>query len=126
MAVGDVTTGAALSTTFELDCGNGNGLRLRSDDANCSLFLQDGGSSSGSHVRLRAVSDELQLIANNNDRVHIESNADFSALDTTGAVLLPSLTTTQRNALTAINGMVIYNTTTGAVEAREGGAWVNL
>jgi hypothetical protein len=45
---------------------------------------------------------------------------------TTGALLLTRMTTTQRNALTAVNGMVIYNTTTGVVEAYEGGAWVNL
>jgi len=43
---------------------------------------------------------------------------------TTGALLLPRMTTTQRNALTAVNGMVIYNTTTKKVEFREDGAWV--
>lgn len=45
---------------------------------------------------------------------------------TTGALLLPRMTTAQRNALTAVNGMVIYNTTTGVIEGYEGGAWVNL
>ena len=53
----------------------------------------------------------------------------FVALEvqsTTKAFLLPRMTTTQRNVMTAVNGMVIYNTTTAVVEAREGGAWVNL
>ena len=45
---------------------------------------------------------------------------------TTGALLLPRMTTTQRNALTAVNGMIIYNTTTNVVEAYENGAWVNV
>ena len=45
---------------------------------------------------------------------------------TVGALLLPRMTTTQRDALTATNGMIIYNTTNGVVEAREGGAWVNI
>jgi hypothetical protein len=38
---------------------------------------------------------------------------------------LPSLTTTQRDALPPANGMSIYNSTTGAVESYCGGAWVN-
>jgi len=37
-----------------------------------------------------------------------------------------SLTTTQRNALTAANGMVIYNTTDNKFQGYENGAWVNL
>jgi len=52
-----------------------------------------------------------------------------AALDiqgTTGALLLPRLTTTQRNALTATNGMVIYNSTTTQLEAYENGSWVDL
>lgn len=36
---------------------------------------------------------------------------------------LPSLTTAQRNALTAVNGMHIYNSTTSRVEVYDNGAW---
>ena len=56
----------------------------------------------------------------------VTASTALEVRSTTGAFLLPRMTTTQRNALTAANGMVIYNTTTGVVEAREGGAWVNL
>lgn len=45
---------------------------------------------------------------------------------TTGALLLPRMTTAQRNALTAINGMLIYNTTTAKFQGYEAGAWTNL
>lgn len=45
---------------------------------------------------------------------------------TTGAFLLPRMTTTQRNLLTELDGMMIFNTTTGVIEGREGAAWVNL
>jgi len=38
---------------------------------------------------------------------------------------LNSLTTAQRDALSASNGMVIYNTTTNQTEFYEAGAWVN-
>lgn len=53
--------------------------------------------------------------------------AASAALDistTTGALLVPRMTTTQRDALTAANGMIVYNTTTGAFNFYEGGAWV--
>lgn len=42
---------------------------------------------------------------------------------TTGFLRLPNLNETQRDALTAANGMLIYNTTTNKVQARENGAW---
>jgi hypothetical protein len=36
------------------------------------------------------------------------------------------MTTAQRDAMTPVNGMMIYNTTTAVIEGREAGAWVNL
>lgn len=39
---------------------------------------------------------------------------------------IPSLTTAQRDGLTAKDGMMIYNTTLGCFQARRGGAWVDL
>lgn len=49
-----------------------------------------------------------------------------SVTGTTGFVQLPSLTTTQRNALTAANGMIIYNSTDNKFQGYENGAWANL
>lgn len=43
-----------------------------------------------------------------------------------GFVQFGSLTTTQRNALTAANGMVIYNTTANRFQGYQNGAWINL
>ena len=45
---------------------------------------------------------------------------------TTGALLLPRLTDVQRNALTAAAGMLIYDTTTPALEYWNGSAWIVL
>ena len=42
------------------------------------------------------------------------------------AIVIDSLTTTERDALTAVNGMVIYNSTTSRVEMYQGGAWIRL
>lgn len=47
----------------------------------------------------------------------------FSGTTHAGVTLL-SLTSTQRDALTAVNGMLILNTTTNALNARINGAWV--
>lgn len=38
----------------------------------------------------------------------------------------PKLTTTERDALDAVNGDVIYNTTNNRMEAYENGSWVDL
>jgi hypothetical protein len=43
---------------------------------------------------------------------------------TTKAVRLPRMTTTQRDALTALDGMLIFNTTTAALEYYDGSNWV--
>lgn len=43
-----------------------------------------------------------------------------------GFVQFGSLTTTERDALTAANGMVIYNSTDNKFQGYENGAWVNL
>ncbi len=54
------------------------------------------------------------------------SGTSIAVTGTAGTVKLPTLTTTQRNALSAANGMLIYNSTTSKIEAYAGGAWVAL
>jgi len=59
--------------------------------------------------------------------VGIGTTSPQGALDvssTTGAFIVPRMTTAQRDALTAVNGMIIYNTTTDQFNFREAGAWV--
>jgi hypothetical protein len=46
---------------------------------------------------------------------------------TTGGLLLPRMTTAQRNIIAgAQNGLLIYNTTTDKIQARAAGVWVDL
>lgn len=54
------------------------------------------------------------------------SGTSIAVTGTAGTVKLPTLTTTQRNALSAANGMLIYNSTDSKIQAYAGGAWVNL
>lgn len=52
-------------------------------------------------------------------------SAKLEIAGTDGALLLPRLTTTQRNLLTGTNGMVIFNTTDGKFQGYVNG-WINL
>ena len=68
-----------------------------------------------------------RLRITNDGKVGIGTNSPQGALDvssTTGAFIVPRMTTTQRNALTAVNGMIIYNTSTNQFNFYENGAWV--
>ena len=44
----------------------------------------------------------------------------------TSYIQFGNLTTTERNNLTALNGMVIYNTTNNKFEGYQNGAWINI
>ena len=55
-----------------------------------------------------------------NSSVGIELNS------TTKAILNARMTTTERNALTAVNGMQIYNSTTDKLQVYAAGSWVDL
>lgn len=54
------------------------------------------------------------------------TSSAFEVRSTTGALLLPRMTTTQRNALTATNGMIIYNTTANRLQGYQNSAWINI
>ena len=69
------------------------------------------------------------LYVNGNVGIGTSSPATSAKLEiagTTGALLVPRLTTTERNALTAVNGMIIYNTTDNQMQGRINGAWVAM
>jgi hypothetical protein len=56
-----------------------------------------------------------------------DRTAALSITSTTKGLLLPRMTTVQRNAIASpTNGLLIYNSTTNKVQARAGGSWVDL
>lgn len=54
------------------------------------------------------------------------SGTSIAVTGTAGAMTLNTVTTTQRDALTAAVGMIVYNSTTSKIEAYAGSAWVAL
>jgi hypothetical protein len=54
------------------------------------------------------------------------SVAQFDVVEIGQVLQAPTLTTTERNALTASNGWIIYNTTDNELQVYKGGAWVNI
>jgi hypothetical protein len=54
------------------------------------------------------------------------SGTSITVTGTGGAMKLNTVTTTQRNALSAAVGMIVYNSTTSKIEAYAGSAWVAL
>lgn len=56
-----------------------------------------------------------------------DPSAALEVSSTSGGVLLPRMTTTERDAISSpTDGLVIYNTTTNQFQGRANGAWVNL
>lgn len=60
------------------------------------------------------------------DDVVTNSSVALEVKSTTKAILASRMTSTERDALTAVNGMLIYNTTTDKMQARAAGSWVDL
>ena len=56
----------------------------------------------------------------------IAGDAQVDTVDIGSVLKLSNLTTTERNALTAANGMIIYNATTNKFQGYENGSWADL
>lgn len=54
------------------------------------------------------------------------SNSILDLTSTKGALLVPRMTTTQKNALTAVNGMIVYDSTLNKFQGYENGAWASF
>lgn len=103
------------------------------------FLARDAATANSIVIETASVSLAVALDLNTNDVLDVgqlgvgtatpDGSSAVEISSTTGALLLPRMTTAQRNALTAVVGMVVYNTTTGDVEAYTttgGPGWVAL
>lgn len=91
---------------FYQDVAGIGSLRLKDGNGNLRMTWVAGGS--GAKVGIGTTSPEGAL--------------DIASTD--GALIVPRMTTTQRNLLTAVNGMIIYNSTTNQFNFYENAVWV--
>lgn len=89
------------------------------------------GGFAGTHWGVYMDSDALEnymgkLIVGGATHTVTNSSVGIEIGGTTQALLLPRLTTTERDALTAVNGMMIYNVTDNKIQGHASAVWVDL
>lgn len=114
---------------------SGYKLQVKANSSQNGFYVSGGNTTSSAYSLLVTNSDGSTttpaICAQNNQKVGIgtnsvDSGATLEVDGTTGGILFPRLTTTQRDALTPVNGLMIYNTTTSKFQGYAGGAWVDL
>jgi len=94
------------------------------------MVAETTGSASGS-VTYNNGADNRILTGVNSTTMQGEANLTFdgstlNVTSTTGGVVIPRMTTAQRNSISATNGTMIYNTTTNAFQFYQDGSWALL
>jgi len=87
--------------------------------------------SGGGDITLNSAADNRIITGVNGTTLQGESNLTFdgsslTVTSTTGGVVIPRMTTAQRNSVSATNGMMIYNTSTNAFQFYQNGSWALL
>ena len=109
-ATGDITAGAVSGTGVNDIYSAG----LRTTNY---CFINSGGASPSARFYSKNAQSQ-ELYQDDNGGVHIDGNKSY--------LKFPLLTGTQRDALTASAGMVVYNTTASKLQVYSGGVWVDL
>ncbi|MAG40258.1 hypothetical protein CMI41_04805 [Candidatus Pacearchaeota archaeon] len=132
----DGNVGIGTTSPDELLDVEGGNIRLKSDSEGNTGLLRIYDSTPTESGQIYGASGDLRIYSGadvlftqvGNVGIGTTSPATSAKLEissTTGALLMPRMTTAQRNALTAVNGMIIYNSTTNAFNFYENGSWVS-
>lgn len=122
------------ATAPSLSGSTGTGLRLRASTGLATVFGADPNTPFTGWIQVsNGVGNAFPLTINPlGGRVGIgtlnpSTAAVLDATSTTGGILFPRMTTTQRDAISASpNGLVVYNTTVDKLQVRAASAWVDL
>jgi hypothetical protein len=104
-------------------------INFKIDDSNPSLSY---GGINMRKSRLTLVNDasgsyaDAKSMVLADGQVGIGTVAPEATLDVQGEIKVGSLTTAERTALTAANGMILYNSDTGEFQAYENGGWTPM
>jgi len=103
-----------------------------------NVEVSNGGSASGQGMYSPG-ENELGFSTDSIERIRIDdtgnvgigtstpnASAKLDVSSTTGGILFPRLTNTQRNLLTPTEGLVIYNTTGSRLQVYSSTGWINL
>ena len=112
------------NTTLQgyLQADGSNNLLLHNEVANGDIKFS--GNDAGSGVT--ALTLDMSEAGAATFNAGVTANGGVTVTTTAGALTVHRLTTTQRNALTAAVGMVVYNTTDSKFQGYAGSSWVNL
>jgi len=113
-----------LKTQRGISIGNADNFYIINNDLSGSL-TEDGNST-----RIMVWGTPTNKVIMGNIGRYTSGNMDWdlqgnlSFVSTKGGIVVPNMTTAQRDDLTASNGMIIYNTTTNAFDFYEYESWV--
>ena len=114
------------SGRFDLDYGEyGSTGGTVSFGTSLSMTASNGAISLGKTAS-SGLSATFDITGSNAIALAVTGSVDVGGGAPDAYFILPRLTTTQRNALTAVNGMMIYNTTDNKFQGYQAGSWQNL
>lgn len=100
---------------------------------NATIFygeISGAGLFATNHWGLRIVTDidnyVTRIAVNTSTQKVTNASVGLEVAGNDRVLLLSRMTTTEKNALTAVNGMLVYDTTLEKFQGYEAGAWVNL
>jgi hypothetical protein len=116
---GDVEFDGEVIFNGQIDASNASSFEVDEFTVNGTAEFQDTVEFSSGDVEFTAGGGQSLIMGSG-------AISGAASIEATSFIKVSPITTTARNALSASNGMIIYNSTDNKFQAYENGAWVNL